>query len=88
MTIEKAIDVIKNGSKLENRVDRIIERDSADQVAFKCMVALDKIDEELQIMMEGDRRTFSNRETDDAPFYDGIATALAIVKKYTVEAEG
>lgn len=35
MTIEKAIDIIKNGSKLENRVDRIIERDSADQVLLK-----------------------------------------------------
>ena len=43
MTINDAIDVIKNGSKAEDRKERIVERDAASQTALKGLVALKEI---------------------------------------------
>ena len=82
MTLKHAIEVFKNGSKLESRTDRIIERDAARQVALKSMIALDAIDEELHILMEGDRRTFCNRNTEDGMFYDGVYAAMKVFNKH------
>lgn len=43
--------------------------------------ALDEIDERLHIIMEGDRRTFTNQITEDGLYYDGIYEAIKIVKE-------
>jgi len=43
---------------------------------------LDKIEERLEIIMEGDTRTFTNQITEDGKYYEGIYEALKIVKEY------
>ena len=44
--------------------------------------ALEKIDEKLYILMEGDKRTMKNPITEDGLYYEGLYTALKVVDEY------
>lgn len=49
--------------------------------------SLDKIVETLKILMEGDSRTMSNRETEDGQYYEGIYKAIKVVEEFSSKVE-
>lgn len=54
-------------------------------IAIKSLEAWEKVDRKLKTIMEGDKRTFSNRETEDGLYYDGIYDAIKIIQKHLSE---
>lgn len=82
MTLEHAIEVFKNGSKLESRTDRIIERDAARQVALKSMIAWDKVINEIKEMIE-----FNSEGDYISEAGCGMEDCLGVIKKYIEEVE-
>lgn len=82
MTLEHAIEVFKNGSELESRTDRIIERDAARQVALKSMIAWDKVINEIKEMIE-----FNSEGDYISEAGCGMEDCLGVIKKYIEEVE-
>lgn len=83
MTLEHAIEVFKNGSKLESRTDRIIERDAARQIALKSMITWDKVINEIKEMIE-----FNSEGDYISEAGCGMEDCLGVIKKYIEEVEG
>ena len=60
---------------------------NACKMAIRSLEAWDAVDRQLKTIMEGDKRTFSNRETEDGLYYDGIYDAIKIIQEHLLEVE-
>ena len=85
--IEKAQKLNKWIEEIQDTGDVYIPNDILEIMkdSVKAFIALDKIDNNLHIIMESDKRTFKNQITDDQLFYEGIYKAIKIVEEHSKE---
>jgi len=80
---ERLKDILAEATETDDSVCYVTSDDAdALKVAIKSLELWDKLENELTIMMEGDKRTFSNQITEDGLFYDGLYAALKIVRQF------
>lgn len=80
MNEERAIDLLRKDISYWENTDPLIETNHY-RFAIKAIAALNMIDRRLTEVLQSDKRTFDNRETDDGMFFDGVYSAFKIVKE-------
>lgn len=88
MIKERLKDILAKATETDDSVCYVTSEDAdALKVAIKALELWDKLENKLTIMMEGDKRTFSNQITEDGLYYDGLYAALKIVRQFMKEVE-